>query len=92
MQSKSLEINIDVGLHARPAMYLTQVAAKFHSSIWIEFDGVRVNAKSLLGILSLAVSKGDKVLILAEGQDENLAVAKLSSLILSNFKEDDEYV
>jgi phosphocarrier protein len=92
MQSKSLEVNVEVGLHARPAMYLTQVASKFRSSVWIEFDGKRVNAKSLLGILSLAVSKGDKVQIFAEGQDENLAVAKLSELILSNFEEKNDYV
>ena len=82
--SKEVTINNQVGLHARPATFFIQKANEFKSSIWIER---RVNAKSLLGVLSLGIVKGTAVNIVADGVDENEAIATLSELIDSDFSE-----
>ena len=87
MISKEVVINNQVGLHARPATFFIQKANEFKSSIWIEKDDRRVNAKSLLGVLSLGIGKGTAVKILADGVDESAAIATLSELIDSNFSE-----
>lgn len=76
-----------VGLHARPATYFIQKANDFKSSVWIEKDERRVNAKSLLGVLSLGVSRGDTITIIADGEDQDEAVAELVALINGNFDE-----
>ena len=85
--SKDVTINNQVGLHARPATFFIQKANEFKSSIWIERDERRVNAKSLLGVLSLGIVKGTAVNIVADGVDENEAIATLSELIDSDFSE-----
>ena len=87
MISKEVVINNQVGLHARPATFFIQKANEFKSSIWIEKDDRRVNAKSLLGVLSLGIVKGTAGKILADGVDESAAIATLSELIDSNFSE-----
>ena len=87
MISKEVVINNQVGLHARPATFFIQKANEFKSSIWIEKDDRRVNAKSLLGVLSLGIVKGTSVKILADGVDESAAIATLSELIDSNCSE-----
>ncbi|HIS16660.1 MAG TPA: HPr family phosphocarrier protein [Candidatus Scatomorpha merdavium] len=87
MISKEVTINNQVGLHARPATFFIQKANEFKSSIWIERDERRVNAKSLLGVLSLGIVKGTAVNIVADGVDENEAIATLSELIDSDFSE-----
>ena len=74
-----------VGLHAGPASHFIQKANSFKSSIWVEKDDCRVNAKSLLGILSLGISKGTSITIIADGVDESDAVKGLCDLINSNF-------
>ena len=84
--SKEVTINNQVGLHARPATFFIQKANEF-KSIWIERDERRVNAKSLLGVLSLGIVKGTAVNIVADGVDENEAIATLSELIDSDFSE-----
>lgn len=85
--SKEGTINNQVGLHARPATFFIQKANEFKSSIWIEREERRVNAKSLLGVLSLGIVKGTAVNIVADGVDENEAIATLSELIDSDFSE-----
>ena len=87
MISKEVTINNQVGLHARPATFFIQKANEFKSSIWIEREEHRVNAKSLLGVLSLGIVKGTAVNIVADGVDENEAIATLSELIDSDFSE-----
>ena len=87
MISKEVVINNQVGLHARPATFFIQKANEFKSSIWIEKDDRRVNAKSLLGVLSLGIVKGTAVNIVGDGVDESAAIATLSELIDSNFSE-----
>lgn len=87
MISKEVVINNQVGLHARPATFFIQKANEFKSSIWVEKDERRVNAKSLLGVLSLGIVKGNSVLLIADGSDEDDAVNTLSALIDSDFNE-----
>ena len=87
MITKEVVINNQVGLHARPATFFIQKANEFKSSIWVEKEDRSVNAKSLLGVLSLGIVKGPKVVIKAEGAVEEAAIATLSELIDSDFSE-----
>ena len=76
-----------VGLHARPATFFIQKANEFKSSIWVEKDERRVNAKSLLGVLSLGIVGGTSIDIIADGSDEQEAVDSLVALVESGFAE-----
>ena len=89
MITKEVVINNQVGLHARPATFFIQKekANEFKSSIWVEKEERRVNAKSLLGVLSLGIVKGTPITIIADGSDEDEAIATLSALIDSDFSE-----
>ena len=87
MITKEVVIKNQVGLHARPATFFIQKANEFKSSIWIEKDDRRVNAKSLLGVLSLGIVKGTSINIIADGADEAEAIKTLSELIDSDFSE-----
>lgn len=81
MTSKEVVVRNASGLHARPATFFIQKANSYKSSIWVENGDRRANAKSLLGVLSLAVAKGVSILIIADGSDEEEAVAGLTDLI-----------
>lgn len=81
MTSKEVVVKNTSGLHARPATFFIQKANSYKSSVWIENGDRRANAKSLLGVLSLAVTKGLTVLIMADGPDEEEAVEGLAALI-----------
>lgn len=85
MFSKEATINNQVGLYARPATFFIQKANEFRSTILIEKENRKVNAKSLLGVLSLGITKGTTIVVSAEGADEEDAVNSLCSLISSNF-------
>lgn len=85
---KDVVVQNQVGLHARPATFFIQKANEFKSSIWIEKEERRVNAKSLLGILSLGIVGGTSIRIIADGADEELAVQGLVDLVESGFSED----
>lgn len=87
MVTKEVVINNQVGLHARPATFFIQKANEFKSSIWIEKEDRRVNAKSLLGVLSLGIVKGTAVNLIADGADEDAAIMTLAELIASDFTE-----
>lgn len=87
MFSKEVEVLNQAGLHARPATFFIQKANEFKSSIWVEKDERKVNAKSLLGVLSLGITKGTTINIIADGVDEEEAVVTLVNLIASNFTE-----
>ena len=87
MFSKEVVVQNQVGLHARPATFFIQQANEYKASIWVEKDERKVNAKSLLGVLSLGITKGTSIHILADGMDENDAVEALVRLIASNFTE-----
>ena len=84
---KDVSVENQVGLHARPATFFIQKANEFKSSIWVEKDERRVNAKSLLGVLSLGIVGGTSIRIIADGSDEQQAVESLIKLVESGFAE-----
>ena len=87
MKSCTVIIQNNEGLHARPATFFIQKANTFKSSIWIEKDDRKVNAKSLLGVLSLGIAKGMVVTLIADGQDENAAIKCLVELVQEGLAE-----
>ena len=87
MFNKDVVVQNQVGLHARPATFFIQKANNFKSSIWVSKDDRKVNAKSLLGVLSLGIAKGMTVKLTAEGLDEEAAINGLVSLVNSGFNE-----
>lgn len=82
---KEIVVQNQVGLHARPATFFIQKANEYKASVWIEKDERKVNAKSLLGVLSLGITKGITVTLMADGIDEEEAVNDLAVLITSDF-------
>ncbi|HIY80777.1 HPr family phosphocarrier protein [Hydrogenoanaerobacterium saccharovorans] len=84
---KEVSVKNQVGLHARPATFFIQKANEFKSSVWVEKDERRVNAKSLLGVLSLGIVGGTTIRIMADGSDEEQAVDGLVKLVESGFAE-----
>lgn len=86
MYMKEVVVQNQVGLHARPATFFIQKANEFKSSIWVESEDRKVNAKSLLGVLSLGITKGLTITIIADGPDEEDAVNNLVDLISYNFE------
>ena len=87
MFAQDVTINNEVGLHARLATFFIQKANEFKSGIWVEMDERRVNAKSLLGVLSLGIVGGTTIRIIADGADEKDAVEGLVKLVNSGFAE-----
>lgn len=87
MISRDVTIQNNVGLHARPATFFIQKANSYKSSIWVEKEDRRVNAKSLLGVLSLGIVKGMTITLIADGVDEADALDGLAALIESGFGE-----
>ena len=84
---KEVTVQNHVGLHARPATFFIQKANEFKSSIWVEKEERRVNAKSLLGVLSLGIVGGTSIKVIADGADEQQAVDSLIKLVEAGFSE-----
>ena len=87
MFSKEVTVNNQVGLYARPATFFIQKANEYKSTIMVEKEERKVNAKSLLGVLSLGITRGTTIVVSAVGADEEEAVNGLCDLIESNFGE-----
>ena len=87
MYLKDVTVKNQVGLHARPATFFIQKANEFKSSVWVEKEERRVNARSLLGVLSLGIVGGTTIRIIADGVDEQAAVDSLVKLVDSAFAE-----
>lgn len=87
MVRQDVEIINKLGLHARASTKLTQTASQFKSEIWLERNNRRVNAKSIMGVMMLAASKGSKVAVEAIGLDETEALEALVALINNRFGE-----
>lgn len=87
MYVKDVTVQNQVGLHARPATFFIQKANEFKSSIWVEKEERRVNAKSLLGVLSLGIIGGTDIKIIADGADEQDSVDNLVKLVETGFTE-----
>ena len=84
---KDVVIKNQVGLHARPATFFIQKANEYKSSIWVEKDDRKVNAKSLLGVLSLGIVGGATIRIMSDGSDEKEALDGLVELVDSGFSD-----
>lgn len=87
MIKQELEIINKLGLHARASSKLTQTASQFTSEIWIEKNGRKVNAKSIMGVMMLAAAMGSKITLEANGADEQAAIDTLKALINDYFDE-----
>ena len=88
MKEQVLTIINRAGIHARPAAVLVQAAKDFKCSIYFEKGRDRINAKSIMGILTLAATYGTKIKVIAEGEDEELAVESITHLFESKFEEE----
>ena len=87
MVKQEVEIINKLGLHARASTKLTQTASQYKSEVWLERNNRRVNAKSIMGVMMLAASKGSKVVVEASGPDETAAIESLLALINNRFGE-----
>ncbi|MBO7342059.1 MAG: HPr family phosphocarrier protein [Clostridia bacterium] len=87
MISREVTVTNTIGLHARPATFFIQRANSFKSSIWVEKEDRKVNAKSLLGVLSLGIAQGMTITLLADGSDEDEALQGLVDLVNTGFQE-----
>ena len=87
MISRVVTIINAIGLHARPATFFIQKASSYKCSVYVEKDDRRVNAKSLLGVLSLGIAKGMTVKLIADGSDEKDALDGLEALINTGFQD-----
>jgi len=83
------EIVNKLGLHARAAAKLTQLAASFAAEVWLSRNGRRVNAKSIMGVMMLAAGKGSRIVIEADGEDAESALAAVARLIAERFGEEE---
>jgi phosphocarrier protein len=90
MTERTIIITNRAGIHARPAALLVQATKDFSSSLYFEKNGDRINAKSIMGILTLGASYGTKLKIIAEGEDEALALETVVRLFESNFDENED--
>ena len=81
MIKKEVEIRLENGLEARPIALLVQVASQYESSIYIESEGKRVNAKSIMGMMTLVLSAGDKIVVSADDKDEEEALKGVESYL-----------
>jgi len=81
MLKKSVKIQLKNGLEARPVAVLVQVASQHESSVYIESDGKKVNAKSIMGMMTLGLDSGEEVVVIADGKDEEEAIASIEKFL-----------
>ena len=81
MIEKSVKVELETGLQARPAAQFVQEANRFSSNVFLEKDGKQVNAKSIMGIMSLAITQGETITLMTDGADEKLAIDHLVSFV-----------
>ena len=84
MSEMSIKIQLNGGLEARPVAMLVQVASQHESSVYIESEGKKVNAKSIMGMMSLALDTGESVTVIADGKDEQEAVQNIEEYLSGN--------
>lgn len=83
MVTKNMTIEIKTGLEARPVAIFVQVASQFESSIYVEHDSKKVNAKSIMGMMTLGLAAGENVTVSAEGNDEEEAIKSIEKYLSS---------
>lgn len=81
MTQKSMEIKLQNGLEARPVAVLVQIASKYDSTVYIEVEGKKVNAKSIMGMMSLGLDSGEAVTVTADGKDEQAVVEDIEKFL-----------
>ena len=81
MTKRNIEIKIESGLEARPVALLVQEASKYESKIYIECEGKKVNAKSIMGMMSLGLNAGEELVVTADGEDEQTAVDNIEKFL-----------
>ena len=81
MKQKDVVVKLEQGLEARPAAMLVQVASKHNSSVYLESEGRKVNAKSIMGMMSLALAPGESVTVIADGSDEDEALVNMEKYL-----------
>ncbi|WP_026657994.1 MULTISPECIES: HPr family phosphocarrier protein [unclassified Butyrivibrio] len=86
MITKSIEIKLPGGLEARPVAELVQLASRYDSTVHIEAQSKKVNAKSIMGMMTLSLSSGEEVTVIADGSDEADAVAGMESFLIGNLQ------
>ena len=86
MTTREVTITNSIGLHARPATFFIQKANAYKCTVWVEKEDRKVNAKSLLGVLSLGIAQGMTIKLIADGSDENEALDGLENLIHTGFE------
>lgn len=84
MYTEKSVVKCESGLHNKQVTYFIQKANEFRSSIWIEAEERKINAKSLLGVLSMGITAGTEISIVAEGPDEEAAVKELSAMLVKD--------
>lgn len=84
MKESNVKINLEVGLHARPAAIFVQKSSKFLSDIYLEMEGKRIDGKSIIGVMSLGAAHGQEVKLIAKGEDEEEAMAELKEFLESD--------
>ena len=84
MIQKSMQIKLEEGLEARPVAMLVQVASQFESTVYINSEDRKVNAKSIMGMMSLGLASGEEVTVVADGNDEDTAVVEIEKFLSGN--------
>ena len=84
MIQKSIQIKLEEGLEARPVAMLVQVASQFESTVYINSEDRKVNAKSIMDMMSLGLASGEEVTVVADGNDEDTAVVEIEKFLSGN--------
>jgi len=84
MITKDVTIELQSGLEARPVAVFVQVASQFESSIYVQHDNKRVNAKSIMGMMTLGLPAGESITVSADGEDENVAIEEIEKFLSSD--------
>ena len=88
MKTEKVEVVNRLGIHARPAAQIVKAASKYDCSLTLTVDGDSVNAKSIMGVMTLAACKGSIIEVTAEGDDENIALQSITEIIKNGFGEE----
>ncbi|ASN04761.1 HPr family phosphocarrier protein [Virgibacillus necropolis] len=86
MIERVVKIKLETGLQSRPAAHFVQEANRYTAHLFLEKDGKRINAKSIMGLMSLAVGSGETVTLIADGTDEEIALNELETLVSNKYK------
>lgn len=84
MKTKAIRINLENGLEARPVALLVQEASKYESKIYMGSEDKKVNAKSIMGMMTLGLNNGEELIVTAEGEDEEIAVDNIEKFLTGN--------